>query len=67
MSEPRDSSDPRGPARPVDTRWFLVRVLAVGAVVVALALSVWVRSCARAERCAQAGGKWDEEWKVCRQ
>jgi hypothetical protein len=60
---------PAGRHRPptADTRRFLARVLAVGAVIVALALVIWVRACAQADRCAEAGGRWDEEWKVCRQ
>jgi hypothetical protein len=66
---PAPDSLPTGPHRPPtpDTRRFLARVLAVGAVIVALALVVWARACARADRCADAGGRWDEEWKVCRQ
>ena len=78
MSEPRDGSadgapapgSPAGreggPAPLADTRRLLARVLAVGAVIVALALAAWARACAQAERCAEAGGRWDEEWKVCR-
>ena len=61
------SPDAAPPARSVDTRRFLLRVAAVGTVIIALALGVWARSCAEARRCATSGGRWDEEWKVCRQ
>ena len=60
-------TESRDPQAPTDTRRFLARVLAVGAVIMALALVVWARACAEADRCAEAGGRWDEEWKVCRQ